>query len=142
MGLYLILLFGFLSMVQMNQAQQPVEEEPVIARNVEPLGGWTEAHPERTDVQEAAKKAVEKFNMKSKAKKYFKLMDVTSAKTQITNMVNFKIEATIAKTKCLKTEPANIESCELGKKRLKCDFEVEYNPRSDQYVVKTVSCNQ
>ncbi|KAL6472847.1 hypothetical protein MHYP_G00190350 [Metynnis hypsauchen] len=142
MDLYLVLLFGFLSVIQLSQAQPPVEEEPVIAINVEPLGGWTEAHPERQDVQEAARKGLEKFNMKSKAKKYFKLLDITSAQIQVTNMINFKIEATVAKTKCLKTEPADLESCTLGRKRLTCMFEVEYNPRNDKYVAKTVSCKK
>ncbi|XP_036451195.1 cystatin [Colossoma macropomum] len=142
MDLYLVLLLGFLSAVKLSQAQPPVEEEPVVARNVEPLGGWIEAQPERSDVQEAARKGVEKFNMKSKAKKYFKLLDITSAKIQVTNMINFKIEATVAKTKCLKTKPADLETCALGRKRLTCNFVVEYNPRNDQHVVKMLSCKK
>lgn len=142
MDLYLVLLFGFLSVAQLSQAQQPIEEEEITARNVHPLGSWTEALPERQDVQAAAKKAVEKFNMKSKAKKYFKLVEITSAHTQVTNMINFKIDATIAKTKCVKTEPADLETCALGRKRLTCQFEVEFNPRNDQYIARTVSCKK
>ncbi|KAI4902549.1 hypothetical protein NFI96_020797 [Prochilodus magdalenae] len=142
MDLYLVLLFGFLSAVQLSQAQPPVEEEPMILRFVQPLGGWSKANPQLSEIQECAKKGVEKFNMQSKAKKYFKLLEVTSAQTQITNMINYKIEAIIAKTKCLKTEPADLESCTLGRKRLTCIFEIEFNPRNDQYVVNKVSCKK
>lgn len=56
---------------------------PCLTGNVELLGGWNLASPEREDVQEAAKEAVELFNTKSKAKKYFKLINVTSASTQV-----------------------------------------------------------
>uniref|UniRef100_A0A3B1KJF0 Si:busm1-57f23.1 n=1 Tax=Astyanax mexicanus TaxID=7994 RepID=A0A3B1KJF0_ASTMX len=142
MDLYLFLLFGFLSVAQLIEAQPPIEEEEITAINVNPLGGWSEAHSEREDVQAAAKKAVEKFNMKSKAKKYFKLLEITSAQTQVTNMINFKIEATIAKTKCLKTEPADLETCALAQKRLSCEFEVEFNPRNDQYNIRKISCKK
>lgn len=56
---------------------------PCLTGNVELLGGWNDANPEREDVQEAAKEAVEAFNMKSRAKKYFKLINITSARTQV-----------------------------------------------------------
>ncbi|XP_072514980.1 cystatin [Salminus brasiliensis] len=142
MDLYLVLLLGLFSAVQLSQAQPPIEEEEITTINVQPLGGWSEAHPERQDVQEAAKTAVDKFNMRSKAKKYFKLLEVTSARTQVTNMIDFKINALIGKTKCLKTEPADLESCSLTRKRLMCKFEVEFNPRTDQYVAKKISCKK
>lgn len=56
---------------------------PCLTGNVELLGGWNDANPESEDVQEAAKEAVEAFNMKSKAKKYFKLINITSARVQV-----------------------------------------------------------
>lgn len=56
---------------------------PCFTGNVDLLGGWTDANPEREDVQEAAKEAVESFNTKSKAKKYFKLINIISARTQV-----------------------------------------------------------
>lgn len=56
---------------------------PCLTGNVELLGGWTLANPKREDVQEAAKEAVEVFNKKSRAKRYFKLINVTSASTQV-----------------------------------------------------------
>lgn len=116
-----------------------------LSGNVELLGGWTDANPEREDVQEAAKEAVEQFNSKSRAKKYFKLINITSARTQVhrlsrvltvhvcfkcivitlnntdisvqvTNRINYKIEAIIGKTKCHKSEGVNIESCLMAKK--------------------------
>lgn len=51
--------------------------------HVQPLGGWTAVNPSQTDIQKAARIAVKEFNTKSKAKKYFKLVDVTSAKTKV-----------------------------------------------------------
>ncbi|KTG43977.1 hypothetical protein cypCar_00009427 [Cyprinus carpio] len=77
-----LLLLSFLSVFHFNSADQPLEEEIIVERNVELLGGWTLASPEREDVQEAAEEAVEFFNSKSKAKKYFRLVNVTSASTQ------------------------------------------------------------
>jgi len=56
---------------------------------VELLGGWSDANPEREDVQEAAKEAVEAFNTKSKAKKYFKLINIISARTQVTIQISY-----------------------------------------------------
>lgn len=54
-----------------------------LTGNVKLLGGWNDVNPESKDVQEAAEEAVEAFNMKSKAKKYFKLINITSARTQV-----------------------------------------------------------
>ncbi|CAM4730728.1 unnamed protein product [Leuciscus chuanchicus] len=116
MDVCFLLLVSFLSVFHSSIADQPLEEAIVVARNVELLGGWNDANPESEDVQEAAKEAVEAFNMKSKAKKYFKLINITSARTQVTNVINYKIEATIGKTKCRKSDDANIEACGMGKK--------------------------
>ncbi|XP_048031356.1 cystatin-8 [Megalobrama amblycephala] len=147
MDVCFLLLVSFLSVFHYSNADQPLEETLVVARKVDLLGGWTDANPEREDVQEAAKEAVELFNTKSKAKKYFKLINITSARTQITNMINYKIEATIGKTKCRKSddaniEGANIEACGMAKKQLACKFEVTLNPMNDDHEVQKMSCRR
>ncbi|XP_076875713.1 cystatin-C [Brachyhypopomus gauderio] len=142
MGLYLILVFSLISVFHLSHGEQPVVEEIIIPRKAQLLGGWNEANPESEEVREAAQKAVEKFNMKSKAKYYFKLLNIISAQTQVTNMINFNIEATIVKTECLKSEPADLGSCALGGKLLTCKSEVQFNPRKMQYVAKRVSCKK
>ncbi|XDV53790.1 hypothetical protein PO909_022212, partial [Leuciscus waleckii] len=109
MDVCFLLLVSFLSVFHSSIADQPLEEA-IVARNVELLGGWNDANPESEDVQEAAKEAVEAFNMKSKAKKYFKLINITSARTQVTNVINYKIEATIGKTKCRKSDDLIVAS--------------------------------
>uniref|UniRef100_A0A673IQ64 Si:busm1-57f23.1 n=1 Tax=Sinocyclocheilus rhinocerous TaxID=307959 RepID=A0A673IQ64_9TELE len=116
MDICFLLFVSFLSVFHFSSADQPLEEAIIVARNVELLGGWTLANPEREDVQDAAKEAVEVFNAKSKAKKYFKLINVTSASTQVTNKINYKIEATIGKTKCHKSENTDIQACGMAKK--------------------------
>ncbi|XP_067288699.1 cystatin-C [Pseudorasbora parva] len=142
MDVCFLLIVSFLSVFHFSSADQPLEEAVVVARNVELLGGWNNANPEREDVQEAAKEAVEIFNTKSKAKKYFKLINVISARTQVTNMINYKIEATIGKTKCRKSEDANIEACGMTKKLLACKFDVTLNPMNDDHTVERMSCKR
>lgn len=51
--------------------------------HVRPLGDWSVLNPSQEDVQKAAIKAVERFNVKSKAKKYFKLVEITSAQMKV-----------------------------------------------------------
>ncbi|XP_056322934.1 cystatin-C [Danio aesculapii] len=142
MDICLLVLVSFLSMFHLSGADQPLEEAVIVARKVELLGGWIDANPDREEVQKAAKEAVEQFNSESKAKKYFKLINVTSARTQVTNRVNFKIEAIIGKTKCHKLEGVNIESCLMAKKQLTCKFEVSLNPMNDDYVVHKIICKR
>ncbi|KAK7120136.1 hypothetical protein R3I94_020224 [Phoxinus phoxinus] len=142
MDVCFLLLVSFLSVFHFSTADQPLEEAIVVTRNVELLGGWNDANPEREDVQEAAKEAVEAFNMKSKAKKYFKLINITSARTQVTNVINYKIEATIGKTKCRKSDDANIEACGLAKKQLACKFEVILNQMNDDHEVQKMTCRR
>ncbi|KAF4107920.1 L-cystatin [Onychostoma macrolepis] len=142
MDICFLLFVSFLSVFHFSSADQPLEEVIIVARNVELLGGWTLANPERKDVQEAAKEAVEAFNTKSKAKKYFKLINVTSASTQVTNKMNYKIEATIGKTKCRKSEDTDIQACGMAKKQLTCKFEVALNPMNDDHEVQKMSCRR
>nr|CAD43436.1 novel protein similar to human cystatin [Danio rerio] len=142
MDIYLLLLVSFLPLFHLSRADQPLEEAVVVARNVELLGGWTDANPDREDVQEAAKEAVEQFNSKPRAKKYFKLIKITSASTQVTNRINYKIEAIIGKTKCHKSEGVNIETCLMAKKQLTCKFEVTMDPMNDDHEVHKMICKR
>ncbi|KAK3521964.1 hypothetical protein QTP70_020454 [Hemibagrus guttatus] len=140
MKLYLILLLSVLSAVHFSHGQDLVEEE-IVKRHVQPLGDWSVVNTNQEDVQKAAQKAVERFNLKSKAKKYFKLIEITSAQTKVTNVINYRISAIIQKTKCLKTEPQDLDSCVMAKKQLECKFEVGYNPRNEEYTVE-MSCKK
>ncbi|KAI7789739.1 cystatin-C [Triplophysa rosa] len=142
MAVSLLLLVSFLSVFHLSQADQPLEELSIVPIKFQPFGGWTEASPEREDIIEVAKKAVEEFNTKSKAKKYFKLLNIRSARTQVTNMINYNIEATMGKTKCPKSENVDIESCVMAKKQLACKFDVTFDPRNDQHVVEIKACKK
>ncbi|KAF7701366.1 hypothetical protein HF521_002531 [Silurus meridionalis] len=144
MNLYLVLLLSVLSALHWTHGQDPVEEEAIVVQHVQPLGGWSSVSPNQKDVQDAARKGLENFNKKSKAKKYFKMVDVTSAKIQVSNMINYRIKTIIGKTKCLKTENGDLDSCEMLQKRLKCKFDVQFDPRKDQdqYKVNSMSCNK
>ncbi|XP_051541013.1 cystatin isoform X3 [Myxocyprinus asiaticus] len=130
MDVCFLLLVSFLSVFHLSQADQPLEETIIVAKKVQLQGGWTEASPKRKDVQKAAEAAVKKYNMNSKAKNYFKLINITSAHTQVTNMINFKIEATIGKT--------NVKE----KQQLACKFDVTLDPRNDQHEVNSISCKK
>ncbi|XP_062870698.1 cystatin-C [Trichomycterus rosablanca] len=140
MDLHLILLLSFLSFVNFCQGQEPVVEDVIVPKKVRLLGGWNDVNPNIEEVQVAAKHAVEKFNTKSKAKVFYKLIEVESAKIMVTNMMNYNISATVGKTKCLKPDLVDLDSCDLAAKWLKCKFNVQFNPRNNQYVAKRFSC--
>ncbi|KTG36000.1 hypothetical protein cypCar_00020890 [Cyprinus carpio] len=142
MDICFLLVLSFLSVFHFSSADQPLEEAIIVPRNVELLGGWTLANPKREDVQEAAKEAVEVFNKKSRAKRYFKLINVTSASTQVTNKINYKIEATIGKTKCRKSEDNDIQACGMAKRQLTCKIEVTLDPKTDDHEVQKISCRR
>ncbi|XP_041915096.1 cystatin-C-like [Alosa sapidissima] len=142
MAFHIIVLLSMISVFEVALGDQPVEEELISTRNVPLLGGWSSMSPESPEVLAAAKKAVEQFNADSKAKKYFKLLEVSTAETQVTNMINYKITATLGKTKCRKSENADLETCDMAKKRLQCKFHVQYNPRNNELTVLTASCKR
>ncbi|XP_028829495.1 cystatin-C [Denticeps clupeoides] len=140
-----LLLSTLLALVALVHVSHGIEEadEPLIsASHVQLLGGWSTVNPEGSEIQEAAAKAVENFNTKSKAKKHFRLLQVTSAELQVTNKINYKIDTIIGKTSCLKSENKDVETCNLEKRQLQCKFDVQLNPRNDKHTVVASRCKK
>ncbi|XP_077479484.1 bitiscystatin isoform X2 [Stigmatopora argus] len=107
----------FLSLVTVCLGDQ-ILEEVVVQRKVQPLGGWFDSSPESPEVLEAAGHAVDAFNARSKAKRWFKLVDVTTAQAQVTSGIHYRIAAVLRKTKCLKAEQPDLDKCQVEKKFL------------------------
>uniref|UniRef100_A0A3B3WML8 Cystatin domain-containing protein n=1 Tax=Poecilia mexicana TaxID=48701 RepID=A0A3B3WML8_9TELE len=103
------------------------------------LGGWSDRQPESEEVQKAAQYAVEMYNKIPRKKKLFKLVSVHSAQSQVTNMINYKINTILGKTKCLKTQNIDIKSCDLDKE---CQFFVTFYPQNDKHELNKKTCNR
>lgn len=139
MSLPLSLLLS-VSMALLCFGEQHVEEI-ITARKVT-FGGWHERSPDSKDVQEAALYALKMFNSHSKGNKLFKIEAFNTAHSQLTNIINFKIDAILRKTKCSKAENHDLEHCDLLKKKLGCQFVVTFDPRNNRHVLKSRSCKK
>ncbi|XP_075885178.1 cystatin-M isoform X2 [Nelusetta ayraudi] len=118
--------------VQQCWGELPVDEV-IIARKVPLLGAWSEISPDQADVQEAARHAVETFNTNHKGRKTFKLLSVSAAQSQVTNVINFKLDVILGKTSCLKAEK---------QEQLKCHFVVTFDPRNDKHQLQSQECTK
>ncbi|XP_076615086.1 L-cystatin [Chaetodon auriga] len=127
--------------VQLCMGDQPVEEV-ITTKKVSLLGGWFERNPESTEVKEAAQHAVKMFNTHSKSKKMFKLVSITAAQTKVTNVINYRIDAVLGKTKCFKTEDPDLDSCSLEGKQMKCRFEVAFNHSNNTHELESQMCTK
>ncbi|XP_032425654.1 cystatin-like isoform X1 [Xiphophorus hellerii] len=130
-----------LSVFQLCLGAPPVEEV-ITEKKVHLLGAWTERLPESKDVQKAAQYAVEMFNKNSKDEMLFKLVSITSAKSQVTNRINFKIDAVLGRTKCPTMENLDLKSCILDEEQLQCQFVVTLDPGNEEHELKTKKCHK
>ncbi|CAL9683598.1 unnamed protein product [Knipowitschia caucasica] len=130
-----------LSMVLLCFGEEAVEEV-IKPQETQLLGGWFKISPDSSEVQEAALYAVKMYNSHSKGKRLFRLESIRTAHSQVTNMINFKIDAVLGKTKCLKVENHDLENCELEKKRVGCQFVMTFNPQKNKHELKNRTCKK
>ncbi|XP_043952346.1 uncharacterized protein LOC122819585 isoform X3 [Gambusia affinis] len=104
--------------------------------------GWSEKRTESKNVQKAAQYAVEMFNKDSKEKVLFKLVSVNSAKSQVTNRINFKIIAILGSTNCPKGGNLDLKGCILDNKQLKCQFVMTSDTHNRKYEVNKTKCHK
>ncbi|XP_004074921.1 cystatin-F isoform X2 [Oryzias latipes] len=130
-----------LSVVQLCVGYHDVEEV-IQAEKSYMLGGWVEINPESADVQDAAQHVVRTINSKAKYKKMFKLILVSSAKRQVTNAINFKVDMVLGRTKCLNSGNHDLNNCTLTKRQLQCNSDVLFNPSDSRHHVQNYKCKK
>ncbi|KAM9841093.1 cystatin-C [Aulostomus maculatus] len=128
-----------LPVMQLCVGEQLVDEV-IVTKKVPVLGGWFERNVDSIEVKEAALYALKMYNAHAKGRKMFRLVSITSAKSQVTNMINYKIDAVLGKTKCLKSENHELDKCAMEKKHLKCRFMVTLNPRNNKLELQSHKC--
>lgn len=131
-----------LSMVLLCLGEQPVGEGVIKQKKVQLLGGWLERSPDSAEVKDATLYAVKMFNSHSKSKRLFRLDSISTAQSQVTDRINFKIDAILGKTKCSKAENHDLEHCELDKKRMGCKFEVSFDHQQKTHQLKKRACKK
>uniref|UniRef100_A0A3P8X2N9 Si:busm1-57f23.1 n=1 Tax=Cynoglossus semilaevis TaxID=244447 RepID=A0A3P8X2N9_CYNSE len=129
------------SAVQLSVGDESVEEI-LTSRTLPVLGGWVDRSPDSAEIQAAVQYSLEMFNSRPKNKRMFKLVSVKSARSKVTNTINFKIDVILRKTKCLRSENQELDTCALTKKQLKCLFEGTFDPRNDKYELYNHKCKK
>lgn len=131
-----------MSMILLCLGEQQVGEEVIKPKKVQLLGGWLERSSDSADVKDAVQYAVKMFNSQSKSKRLFRLESISTVQSQVTNKINFKIDAILGKTKCSKAENHDLEHCELDRKRMGCQFEVSFNHQQKKHELKRRTCKK
>uniref|UniRef100_A0A8C6UXZ0 Si:busm1-57f23.1 n=1 Tax=Neogobius melanostomus TaxID=47308 RepID=A0A8C6UXZ0_9GOBI len=130
-----------LSVVLLCLGEKPVEDV-IKPRKATLLGGWFESRPDSKEAQDAIQYSIKMYNSHSKSKRLFRLDSITAVQSQVTNVINFKINAILGKTKCSKAENHDLEHCELEKKRMDCQFVVAFNHSNKKHEMKSRKCTK
>ncbi|XP_075719055.1 cystatin-like [Rhinoderma darwinii] len=75
---------------------------PAIICGISFVGGYSYIDPNRTDVQEAADFAVEKYNEAGNDVHIYRLLQIVSSYVQVVAGINYKLVVEIGRTSCQK----------------------------------------